>query len=300
MLSSCTTLEGTFGGFFNRGGQGVGGKGIVLKFVEAPENNEEITEGIPFSIRIEVENNIVSDRGLTGELCLRDELSDNFGGITTNQCKTVNLPPATQIDNKVTPSVDSYFFGPYTYRNLQKDLSIQTKITADMKYEVEAVAGSTACVKRPVAQSTSIPQNCGGRQDLQIQQPDLPVKVDSVSAKAQTASDTESNLLLDITVSKATTGQLVTKGNVIGTVAAPGSADVDFEVIINNQISAICSGVANNRLQIRQNENQKIIKCSAKLSLNQDYIQVPITIKMGYGFIQPVDGPTIKLVKEAL
>ena len=167
-----------------------------------------------------------------------------------------------------------------------------------MKYEIEAIAGTTTCVKRPAAQSTSIPSNCGQKQDLQLQQPDLPLEVESISARAHTVSDAEVNLLLDITLSKARTGQLVTKGNVIGVTTTQGSAEVDFEVLVNNQVTATCQGVVNNRIQIRQNENQKVIKCTARLPINQDYIQAPITIKMGYGFVQPVDGPTIKLIKE--
>ena len=55
----------------------------------------------------------------------------------------------------------------------------------------------------------------------------------------------------------------------------------------------------NNILEITQTLNQKIIKCSARLILNQDYIkEVPIEIKMGYGFIQSVEGPKVFILSK--
>ena len=56
-----------------------------------------------------------------------------------------------------------------------------------------------------------------------------------------------------------------------------------------NYAAANCLGVTNGRLEIRENEADKIVICSIKIPLQQDYLQVPITINMGYGFIQSVD-----------
>src|SRR3989344_5114572 len=88
LTAACTNLRGSLGGIFGGGEGAVGGQGVILKFTEAPENNEELGEGYPFNVRIEIENHVVSDSGLIGELCLRDSLSSNYGGVLDNDCRS--------------------------------------------------------------------------------------------------------------------------------------------------------------------------------------------------------------------
>jgi hypothetical protein len=289
-LTSCTQL----GGFFGQGGGNVGGKGVVLKFIDAPSNGEVFGENLPFNIVIQLEN-YVTTSPLIGELCLRDDLGDNYGGITTEECKQLNIPQAAETTNQITPSIDQFQFGPYTYKNLLKELSLGTKITADVKYEVDAVAAGTTCIKRSSAESQSIPSNCGQSQSIQLKQPDLPLKVTKLTTKASSLSATESLVSMEITLSKSTQGRLLSKENLLDR-NVQAIASIIFSVELNGQ-QVKCTN-ANDKLDFRQNENEKLIKCTARIPLEQDYIQAPITIKMGYGFIQSVDGPTIQLKKE--
>ncbi len=305
-LTGCATIESGFYGVSNFFGVGqnqeVGGSGVILKFIEAPDNNEQIMEGQPVNVRIEIDNYVPGDNPLVGEVCMRDDFLDggHYGGIPSSQCQRVNLPPASRnpSDNSVNPSREGFTFGPYVYSNIEKDFTLKTKITADLKYEVDAKALTTMCVKRPVAEGANIPSNCGKKQQLQIQQTDLPLKISSIEARAPSTSSLESSILLDITISKIKQGQVITKGNIISSQVNLAKADIDFQVL-GNGMPLTCTGLSGGNLQFSQSENQKVIKCSlSRLSLNQNYIQVPITIKMGYGFIQSVDGPTIQLIKE--
>lgn len=286
-LVSCTTLQTSFG--FGKEGP-VGGKGVILKFIEAPDNNEEINEGYPFGIKIQIENNVVNEQGLRGEICLRDSLSSNYGGIPENECKSVNLPSATKVEKKFYPAIEVYSFGPYSYKNLEESLTQDAIIFADVKYEVQTTAGSNVCAKRPAAQSSVIPANCGEKQNPQVQQTDLPLKISKLTTKSS-SFDSEARIDLEIQLLKTTEGQVISR---LGTQSPSSAAEIDFQVLIN-EVQATCN--QGNRIELRQNENEKIIKCFSQISLNQDFLEAPIRIKMGYGFIQSIPGRTIKLIK---
>ncbi|GEM_PF-3217666 len=304
VITGCESFGNTSGSGFNfnffsgSSGGPVGGKGIMLKFAEAPKEGKLLTQKDLFTVRIELENYITSNPGINGQLCLRDDLGNNFGGIRTDdKCETINLPPAAKIKESVTPTRESYIFGPYQYKNLDKDLEQKTQIFANIKYEVESTAGAVTCIKRPSAQK---PENCGEEKNLEVQQSDLPIKISSLVSRASSLSETEALVSLEITLSKTTEGEVLTKGTAVGANSGQGKAAVDFEVSIN-QAQPICtgSGVSGSRIEIRQNENQKVIKCSMKVRLDQEnHIQAPIIIKLGYGFLQSVPGPSMRLKGE--
>ena len=291
LLFSCATLQNKFNFFGGKDGA-VGGKGVVLKFIEAPDNNEEIIEGFPFNVKLQIDNFVETEPGLIGEVCLRDRRISRSGndGIADNgDCKPISLRPA---DNG-NPYSEEYFFGPYSYFYVEKEFKEDVVIYAEVFYEVQSIAGALMCVKRPATQGQNIPANCGKKQDLQIQQPDLPIKISRLTTKAS-STEFESTIELEIALTKVETGQVVTKSSTIDKISS--KADIEFEVLANN-LQVVCNNAGNNRLELRQNENEKIIKCFIKIPLNQDVVDIPIRIKTGYGFIQSIPGRTIKLVK---
>ncbi len=299
ITSGCATLQGGFGRLFGGRGQAVGGQGVQLTWLESPKDGAEIQEGQIINFAIQVDNYVPTGGALQGQLCLRDDLLDSYAGIrssTAERCKDINLPRATQTDRGITPSSDIFTFGPYLYQNIPEALSLSTGIHADLKYEVEAQAGADACIKRLGATAPKAFPQCGQEQNLQVKQTDLPIKITKITASPSSLSTTETLLNLEIEVSKAVEGQVLTKGTVLGEEPIPGTASVEFDVSVNN-IQADCRDLPNKRLVIRQNENEKVINCEIKISLNQDFIQAPIIIKMGYGFIQSKLGPEITLVK---
>jgi len=110
------------------------------------------------------------------------------------------------------------------------------------------------------------------------------------------ASNFEARVDLEILLTKVATGQVTTKENILSQQTSGGTAQVEFDVSID-RVPATCSGLGNNRIEFRQNENEKIVKCYAQISLDQDFKDAPIIIKTGYGFIQRIPGRTIRLVK---
>ncbi len=300
ILSACTTISegGRFGGFFSGRSEAVGGKGIMLKFIDAPDEGYEMTERDVFNLGIEIENHVPGQRGLSGEVCVRDTLTSTYSGIPENECLSVELPPATDIEGRITPSIDLFKFGPYQYQNLEVSYSQPATIFADFKYELESLSFSSVCLKRQGAESQNIPSNCGKKQDLKVQQTDLPVKISRLTTRTS-SSETSSILSMEILLSKTKSGQLVSSGDILGQQASAGYALVDFEVLVNRQ-PVQCSLAANNRIEFRQNENEKLIKCTVTLPLEGEHFDAPIRIKMGYGFIQTIRGPTVSLRKEDL
>ena len=99
------------------------------------------------------------------------------------------MPPATKIENSITPAQDNYKFGPFSYTNLLKDLTLETEITVDIKYEIDSNALATACVAHTNTKLSEIQSNCGKKQNLQVQQQDLPLKISSLSAKSGSPSE---------------------------------------------------------------------------------------------------------------
>ncbi len=254
-------------------------------------------EGQQFSVILQLENYVVNDYGIHGELCLRDGLTENFGGIPETACNPINLDSAKkdQNGNIAPPKPGVYNFGPYSYKGGSMEFASlsQTQIIADVKYEVEEKARSSICVQR-----SSISQSvCSEQQNLRIDQPDLPLKVSSIKATTLGIQQSTTNVLLEITLSKTQEGQLVSSGEIL-TSSLPGMALVSFDIAINGA-PAKCTGLVNgNMLEVTQDQNQKVIKCSTSIILNQDYIQeAPIEMRMGYGFIQSINGPVVKFGK---
>ncbi len=296
LTSACASLKSGWGRLFGGGGE-VGGSGVILKFIKAPAEGQEVKEGNEVRFLIGVENYVTSEPGLVGELCLLDRKisrSPADGIRDAGDCKQVDLPPATIIDKEITPSKQNFPFGPYIYMDIEKEFEYDVPIYANLKYEVQTVAGANTCVKKEAAEGPEIPANCGEKQDLTVQQIDLPLKISKLTTEAS-PSDFTAKVYADIILTKVKEGQVVTKSDIFSGQVSLGTADIDFTVEIGGQ-TATCPNVGD-RLQLRQDEDKKLVQCYAEIPLNQNSIDVPIRIKMGYGFIQTIQGPTIKLVK---
>ncbi|HLC58263.1 MAG TPA: hypothetical protein VJI68_00210 [Candidatus Nanoarchaeia archaeon] len=271
----------------------VGGSGLTLTFVNVPANNELIYEGAEFDVEVALENNIVNEQGLTGRICLQDDLTDNFGGITSNLCQNFNLPSATKSSNgKVTSVQENFLFKPQPYKGLQKELELSNSINAVVAYELESISGSEVCIKRREAEVA----NCLNQQKLETRQSDLPLKIQSIEAKVSSKDQSEYVVILDISLEKATKGQLLTPGSITsGSIEAP-TAEVNFEISIDGK-PIKCNTASAGKVTFRSNENEKLIKCTGPITLNQDSIMAQITMKMSYGFKQTLNGPKIRLIK---
>ncbi len=283
------------------GGAGTGSTGgIDIKFTEVPE--KEVYEGEEIFATILITNSLVNEGGIQGILCLRDTLSDNYGGIPDNACADVNLPPATRTDGGVSPYVMEINFPEVSpispYRGIEREISKSYQnlpIIADFKYSVETTAGAVVCIKLPGAVSPNIPKDCGTKQTLSVQQPSMPLKISKLTVTPSRRGSNNVLLNIEMTISKSKQGLLLSSGEISGGVPAVASVSLD---VLANQDSAGCQQVSNGRISIRSNENEKVIKCALSINdLSQDYINVPITVRMKYGFAESVVGTTISILK---
>ena len=222
LLFACSGLNRT----------GSSGKGVTVQFVEVPP--QELFENEPFSATVLISNYLVNEEGIHGELCLRDTLSSSYEGIPDNACVPVNLPSALKSDKgTVNPTLEEISFpesasiSPYT--KLERGIDYTNiPIIADFKYEASTTAGAIACVKKPRAVSSTIPPGCGTKQNLAVQQADMPLKISRLTATpARTVGADIIRLDMEIVLSKAVAGQLLTKGNVQSQTAS-GSAEINF------------------------------------------------------------------------
>ena len=68
--------------------------------------------------------------------------------------------------------------------------------------------------------------------------------------------------------------------------------------VLANQRDAQCIGAPRGIVSFRPNENEKVIKCAVSIDLsNQEQVNVPVIVKIGYGFIQSVVGTDVDLIK---
>ncbi|MEK6955857.1 MAG: hypothetical protein AABW52_04310, partial [Nanoarchaeota archaeon] len=253
------------------GSSGGSARGVNIKFVELPP--KELAEGEEFSTTIQISNAVVNANGLNGELCLRDTITDTYGGVSDNSCFPVNLPSASQSDKSISPSIDEYTFTSKPYSNLDPSITNDVSIIADFRYSVDTTAGGVVCVKKPGANSPIIPSNCGTEQSLSVQQPDMPLRVSKILVRPTRINAGSVKLNTEITLSKSIAGELLSKQDSFER-SSMASADIDFNVEINGY-SASCGGISSGgKLNIRTNENEKVIKCSTLVTLNQDWLDV--------------------------
>jgi len=100
----------------------------------------------------------------------------------------------------------------------------------------------------------------------------------------------------EITLSRAIQGELLPKQESFEKTSF-GSADIDFNVEINGY-SASCSSISSgSKLNIRSNENEKVIKCKTTVNVPSDYVNVPVNIKLSYGFKKVIEGSSFTLKK---
>ncbi len=293
ILTACSSIPG-YNKFFDGGISGGAGKGITVKFVQAPQEGSILGEEDQFSVAIEVYNYIASDRGVTGFLCLRQDASSSIGGVPPNECRNLNLQPAEDIDGNVYPDQGKFFFpdqGYYSYRRLDQ-FKQQNQLHADLLYEVDTTAGAIACVSMP--QAEKVPSACKGRQTISLQQQEAPIQIVDLTAEQMPSGAEGVRLKLEMKVKKVDTGEIIAPGKLMSAAATP---IVRFQASVN-RMPLSCQGVAGSFIEFRSNQNEKVIKCTAPLKLTQSYENIPLSFELEYGFKKTIPGPRFELRKE--
>ena len=120
-----------------------GPNGVQIKFIQPKDTI--VNEGSSVPIEIEITNH--AECNVLGTLCVRDTLSDSFGGLN-EQCKGINLGEARTNNKNIEIDLDKFFPVSQPYTNLFVDQS--TDIIANAKYSCDIVTGpSGVCTKSP-------------------------------------------------------------------------------------------------------------------------------------------------------
>ena len=299
ILVSCSDIPGVSKIFSSDGSSSGSGRGFEVKFSQAPKSGTTLTQNDNFAIVIDVSNYIVSDKPVSGKLCLKDSSSDSYGGIKSNECKYFNVPPGEEVNDKLFPGqIDPLRFpsqGFYSYTRLD-EISIDNEITADLYYDTQNEAGAVACIAMP--QIENAPKNCIGSQRLSIQQQDSPLEVSSINIEPSTIDQSTVRLKLELTLSKKEKFTLLSPGN-LDSSALDERVKIDIALRSGTLTQPLsCQGVSQGFIEFRPNQNEKIIKCTASIKLNQEFENIPVIINTVYGVKKTIQVPKFKLKKE--
>lgn len=283
-------LQKTSAGRFDKDGMG-------MEFIKGvtPSSSDELTDFSQFQVGVSLRNSMLND--VDGELCVYDSLSDTYGGIHGNECKVVSLVAAEKIDDEIKASPEEDFIfpsdsGTYSYTNLQKGISQNTIISSVFVYNVKAVANTQICLKREARIDVPKGISCEDHEtitDLSVNP--APVIVTKIVKRVLYGGD-KVGVNVDVHLKKIGVGDVVSKDSIY---------NVDELKNELNYAVGFASGqrfTCNPRDMIIFDENERIIRCSATLNIQQDYINDPFIVVLDYGFRESITTGAIKVRKE--
>ena len=290
-LTACDTLNNL--NIFNSDAIS-SGKGLNVAISAIPPiQGKTLNEGNPFSVKLGLTNYMLNP--VQGRVCLRDKTTDTFGGIPSSgeSCQNFNLGEAevTKSNGQIFPdSVDYYFprAGEYSYRNMD-EISLSNQIFVDLYYTLETVNGVDACIEQRGM------NKCEQTQSLNPKKSDAPLGVSKVTV-TQSYSQKDTILNAEIILNKQEEGELLTSDS---TISDPLNQKVFVDVEINRML-ARCNVELGGYVVFKKDQNEKVIKCNLPLSLQEEFVNVPITVKMKYTFKKTINGPSFDLKKEEM
>ena len=265
-------------------GLGSGPNGVQIKFIQ-PEDvllNAGIKEGSVLPIEIELTN--YGQCMAIGKLCIRDTLSDSFGGVN-DQCKDINLREVQTDTKKVQLSTQKYNFFTQSYSNLFKDQ--ETSLLATAKYSCDIITGPRKLCTKSIydkndPQCNPVETISGSSLGAKI----APVTVTSVYKTLSLESSSNLKLNAEITLGK------MGDGKVAGLDTNPES-----ESLKGNPLK-ISVDYAGSEMSCRENdgriiqdgiiywkidENEKVINCEILLN-SVEYNENPLNVHLNYEY----------------
>jgi len=271
------------------------GKGLVVNLLTSPNiQGETLNENEGFTVIVDVFNYLTSP--IQGRICLRDKMTDSFGGVLSGSenCDNLNLDPAESFEDnkKLFPDQITFDFplaGEYRYNNLDI-ISLDNQLFVDLFYELETQNTGTACVERRGL------NKCEASQNLNLQSQDVPLDVKSIVASPSYRSN-EIILNTIITLSKKEQGEILTPGSILDP-SFGTDQKIRLDVEIDRQ-PADCQSLVSGYIEFKKGQNEKVIKCSSSVRVPLEYESIPVTVKMEYGFQKIIEGPKFSLKKES-
>ena len=272
-------------------------EGLRMNFIDGitPQAADELTDFSQFQVGVALRNSMLND--VDGELCVYDSLSDRYGGIPSNECRSISLVAAENIDGKITPAAEENFIFPgdvnsYSYTNLQKDISQTTVISAILKYNVEAVADTQLCLKRDAKVKASCIDN---EVITKLNVNPSPVVVSKIEKNVLYGGGGNVGVNLNIYLKKIDDGEVISKDALFNP-SEESKSEIDYAVgFVGGQIFE-CTPAG----RIIFEGSEKIIRCRATVNIQQDYINDPFAVVLRYGFRKVITTGAINVRKEAI
>ena len=289
-----TGIEGCEGlGFGKTSSGGYDREGLRMKFIDGitPQAGDELTDFSQFQVGVALRNSMLND--VDGELCVYDSLSDRYGGIPSNECRSISLVAAENIDGKMIPAAEeSFIFSGYSYTNLQKDISQTTTISAILKYNVESVADTQLCLKRDAKVKASCVDN---EVITKLNVNPSPVVVSKIEKNVLYGGGGNVGVNLNIYLKKIDDGGVISKDALFNT-DEESKNEIDYAVGFVGGQRFDCNPAG----KIIFEGSEKIIRCRATVNIQQDYINDPFAVVLRYGFRKVITTGAINVRKEAI
>ncbi|MEW6063272.1 MAG: hypothetical protein AB1571_02800 [Nanoarchaeota archaeon] len=273
------------------------GQGLAVKFLDNQPPRDVLYEGQNFRVGLEIKNSGLDP--VKALVCIYDTPADYFGGIPSNVCEQVNINKAEKSGNNIFPEVQNIFFPSesqsYFYRQITKGMS--TNILADVYYQYTTRASAQICLKKDTTVKTP-GVNCQMSSSETIAQDPAPLTISNLKKDIIPQGNNQILLLLTFNM-QAYAGEIFDKEKIgIGAIK-----DEDKLVDVSVDLKGIplaksfeCHPNKGGRILFK--ENQKVIKCQALITLDQDYIVNPVEIKASYGHKIATSTGQIPLVGE--
>ena len=272
-------------------------EGLRMSFIEGvtPQSGDELTDFSQFQVGVVLRNSMLND--VDGELCVYNSLSPRYGGIPSNECRSVSLVAAEKIDDRIIPAAEENFIFPgdvnsYSYTNLQKDISQTTVISAILKYNVEAVSDTQLCLKR----DAKVKASCADNEVItKLNVNPAPVVVSKIEKNVLYGGGGNVGVNLDIYLKKISDGEVISKDALFNP-SEESKNEIDYAVGFVGGQKFECNPAG----KIIFEGSEKIIRCRTTINIQQDYVNDPFAVVLKYGFRKVLTTGAITVRKEGI
>ena len=277
-------ISGCTGSLFStRTSTGSGPNGIQINFIQ-PDNaiaSRGIDEGTSVPVELELIN--YAECNAIGTICIKDTLSDVYGGIN-EQCREFNLQEARIINKKLDLDKEpNIIFPTQSYSNLFRD--IPTTIQATAKYSCDVIMGpGNLCTKSVYNKDEPKCSNFETISGSNLGSKVAPVTVSSITKTLLPVGTQNTKLKVDIGFKKMSKGKVSTQEQQdFSLKGAPVRIEIDYA---GSQMD--CKGGARTDFKdgilywkSGDTDPEKFINCEILLS-SGEYKENPINIRLNY------------------
>ena len=257
---------------------GSGPNGVQILFIQ-PEStitSRGIDEGSSVPIELELTN--YAECNIIGTLCVKDTLSDVYGGIS-EQCKNINFEESRTNNNKLELDKQTYIFTSQPYTNLFKDQ--ETNLQATAKYSCDIIVGpKRVCTQSPFENDETKCKNFETISGSALSSRVAPITVGSIDKQLFLSGDNDIKLKTAITFKKMSKGKVSIQNenqesNLKGN---PIKIDVDYA---GSQMTCTGRDYKDGILSWKSSDTEKIINCEILLN-TRELQENPLNIRLDY------------------